>query len=100
MHAPHRVRIAAALAGWAVASGILAGPAARVVDASGLFLIPGLADLHVHVYVPEELTLYAALGVTTVFNLEGRPAHLDWRRRIASGELLGHSPHRPLPPTG
>jgi len=137
MHAPHRVRIAAAVAGWAVASGILAGPAApepptafvhanvvpmdveglskdqtvvvslgriqtigpagttpvpagaRVVDASRLFLMPGLADLHVHVYVPEELTLYAANGVTTVFNLDGRPAHLDWRRRIARGELLG-----------
>jgi imidazolonepropionase-like amidohydrolase len=28
-------------------------------------------------------------GVTTVFNLDGRPAHLAWRERIASGELLG-----------
>ena len=64
-------------------------PGARVIDASGLFLMPGLADMHVHVYAPEELTLYAASGVTTVFNLDGRPAHLAWRRRIASGELLG-----------
>jgi imidazolonepropionase-like amidohydrolase len=62
---------------------------ARVVDASGLFLMPGLADMHVHVYAPEELTLYAAAGVTTVFNLDGRPAHLAWRRRTANGELPG-----------
>lgn len=99
MHAPHRVRIAAALAGWAVASGILAGPVARVVDASGLFLIPGLADLHVHVYVPEELTLYAALGVTTVFNLDGRPAHLDGGASRA-GSCWGTVLTCPLPPTG
>jgi tetratricopeptide (TPR) repeat protein len=64
-------------------------PGVRVVDASGLFLLPGLVDMHVHVYAPEELTLYAAKGVTAVFNLDGRPAHLAWRRRIASGELLG-----------
>lgn len=64
-------------------------PGARRIDASGLFLMPGLADMHVHVYVPEELTLYAAHGVTSVFNLDGRPAHLSWRRRTARGELLG-----------
>ena len=62
---------------------------ARVVAGAGRYLSPGLADMHVHVYVPEELTLYVANGVTTVFNLDGRPAHLAWRERIARGELLG-----------
>ena len=62
---------------------------ARVVDARGGYLSPGLADMHVHVYTPEELTLYAVNGVTTVFNLNGRPQYLEWRRRIADGELLG-----------
>ncbi|HSB37436.1 MAG TPA: hypothetical protein VLH41_11190, partial [Thermoanaerobaculia bacterium] len=62
---------------------------ARRVDAAGAYLSPGLADMHVHVYVPEELTLYAVNGVTTVFNLNGRPPHLSLRKRIASGELLG-----------
>jgi hypothetical protein len=28
-------------------------------------------------------------GVTTVFNLNGQPAHLNWRKQTASGELLG-----------
>jgi imidazolonepropionase-like amidohydrolase len=64
-------------------------PAARVIDAKGQFLLPGLADMHVHIYFPEELTLYVANGVTTVFNLNGQPAHLYWRKQTASGELLG-----------
>ncbi len=71
-------------------------PAAHRIDARGLFLMPGLADMHVHVYVPEELTLYAASGVTTVFNLDGRPAHLLWRRRVASGELFPRRGERGL----
>src|SRR5262245_7597524 len=62
---------------------------ARRIDAAGGYLMPGLADMHVHVYAPEELTLYAVNGVTSVFNLNGRPAHLVMRRRIAAGELFG-----------
>jgi imidazolonepropionase-like amidohydrolase len=62
---------------------------ARVIDARGRYLAPGLADMHVHVYVEPELTLYAVNGVTTVFNLNGRAPHLSWRQRIASGEILG-----------
>ncbi len=62
---------------------------ATVVDASGRYLMPGLADMHVHLYAAEELTLDAVNGVTAVLNLNGRPAHLSWRRRIAEGELLG-----------
>jgi Amidohydrolase family/Tetratricopeptide repeat len=62
---------------------------ARVVDARGRYLMPGLADMHVHLYMPEELTLYVVHGVTTVFNLNGRPAHLAWRARVADGRMLG-----------
>ena len=62
---------------------------ARRIDCAGGWLSPGLADMHVHVYLTQELTLYAVNGVTTVFNLDGRPGHLAWRERIASGELLG-----------
>jgi dihydroorotase len=34
----------------AVAEHILPGPAAKVVDVSGLYVTPGLVDIHVHVY--------------------------------------------------
>ena len=61
----------------------------QIVDATGRYLMPGLADMHVHVYAPQELTLYVVNGVTTVFDLNGRPVYLDWRDRIARGELLG-----------
>jgi imidazolonepropionase-like amidohydrolase len=66
-------------------------PGTLVVEAAGKYLSPGLADMHVHLYTPRELTLYLANGVTTVFNLDGRPPHLFWRREIAAGGLEGPS---------
>jgi len=64
-------------------------PDAKKIDATGKYLIPGLTDAHVHLYSTIEFPLYLANGVTTVFNLDGRPAHLLWRKHAASGELLG-----------
>ena len=73
------------------------GPAARVkipkdamrIDGRGKYLMPGLLDLHVHIHHPEYLLLYVASGVTTVRNMKGEPRHLEWRARIAKGEMLG-----------
>ncbi|MFW6175437.1 MAG: amidohydrolase family protein [Acidobacteriota bacterium] len=65
---------------------------ARVVDGSGGLLVPGLADLHVHLERlpdPRLLALFLAHGVTSVRNMDGRPFVLEWRRRIEAGELLG-----------
>jgi imidazolonepropionase-like amidohydrolase len=62
---------------------------ARIIEAKGKYLIPGLTDAHVHVQTPTEFPLFLANGVTTVFNLNGRPAHLEWRKQIAAGEMLG-----------
>lgn len=59
------------------------------IDATGRYLVPGLTDSHVHLYSTIEFRLYLSNGVTTVFNLDGRPAHLLWRNQIAAGELLG-----------
>jgi hypothetical protein len=61
----------------------------RRIPGSDRFLIPGLTDAHVHLLSTTELPLYLANGVTTVFNLEGRPAHLLWRGWIEAGQLLG-----------
>ena len=88
---PHRTvvvrggRIAALLpAGAAVPAG------ARVVEGNGLaWLIPGLADMHVHLLDRDELLLYLANGITTVRNLHGLPRHLAWRDSIAAGALPG-----------
>jgi hypothetical protein len=62
---------------------------ARQIDGTGKYLIPGLTDAHVHLYSAIEFPLYFANGVTTVFNLDGRPAHLLWRKQVADGEVLG-----------
>ena len=69
--------------------GVPIPPTARRIDGRGRFLIPGLTDTHVHLISSTELPLYLANGVTTVFNLDGRPAHLRWRARVARGELPG-----------
>lgn len=67
-----------------------AAPAgARIVDATGKFLIPGLADMHVHWNDERYLGLFIANGVTRVRLMWGMPVHLEWRRRIEAGELLG-----------
>lgn len=62
---------------------------ATVIDGRGRFLMPGLADLHVHAWYEEELLLFLANGVTTVRNLWGKPMHLRWRGEIERGERLG-----------
>jgi tetratricopeptide (TPR) repeat protein len=59
------------------------------IDGRGKFLMPGLTDMHVHLKSPREFELYLANGVTTVFNLWGRPAHLEWRDSIAKGQTRG-----------
>ena len=68
------------------------------VEARGKYLLPGLADLHVHLQVDEQdnlalFDLFLANGVTTILNLYGTPHHLDLRERIRRGELLAPSLH-------
>ena len=72
--------------------------AARVVDASGKYLIPGLWDMHVHeifgAWLPEDekITplLFVANGVTGVRDMGGDLEPLKkWRARIADGKMLG-----------
>lgn len=64
-------------------------PHVRRIEGNGQYLIPGLTDAHVHLLSQIEFPLYLANGVTTVFNLDGRPAHLLWRKQVANGEILG-----------
>ena len=62
---------------------------AQVIDAEGAFAIPGLIDMHVHVWGHAELAAYLLHGVTTVRNLSGMPFHLRMAEAIESGALLG-----------
>lgn len=76
------------------------GPRGRVrvpkgatrVEGRGRYLMPGLADMHVHLEYFEseaQLLLFLANGVTTVRNMDGRPGVLSWRKRVAEGALPG-----------
>jgi imidazolonepropionase-like amidohydrolase len=71
-------------------SGELEVPAeATVIDGTGKWLMPGLADMHVHIWNQDDLTLFLAAGVTTVRNMFGERRHLVWRSHIARGEWIG-----------
>ena len=62
---------------------------ATVIDADGRYLMPGLADMHVHVSWFAELLLYVAHGVTTVRNMWGSPGYITLREDLESGERFG-----------
>jgi imidazolonepropionase-like amidohydrolase len=73
-------------------------PHARVIDAHGKYLIPGLWDMHVHTvfgdWLPRNervtLPLFVANGITGVRDMGGDLDVLkQWRAAIAEGSLLG-----------
>lgn len=62
----------------------------RIIDGRNGYLMPGLADMHVHSNGnPLSLALYLANGVTTIREMSGRLEYLDWARRISTGQALG-----------
>ena len=77
-------------------------PEAKVIDGSGRYLIPGLADMHVHVDVPfENGPLFLNAGITTALSLGTRASAsttkqawqkvLDERERSRSPAFMGPS---------
>jgi len=71
-------------------SGQLARPAnTRIVDGKGRYLMPGLADMHVHLAHEAELAVYLANGVTTIRHMNGYKVHRELRDSIAAGDVLG-----------
>lgn len=76
---------------------------AQKIEASGKYLLPGLADMHAHIssYAGEDaigenfevaqsqLLMYAATGVTLLRDTSGSPSHETFRQRLAGGEWIG-----------
>jgi len=71
---------------------------ARVIDATGQFLIPGLWDMHVHSAFGDWfpggrdiiLPLFISNGVTGVRDMGGdAPVLQEWRKEIADGQIIG-----------
>ncbi len=59
----------------------------KVIDGQNQYVMPGLVDMHVHLWDKYELGLYLANGVTAIRNVWGMPMHLRWKRAIARGEM-------------
>jgi len=74
-------------------SGTVAIPAgARVIDATGKYLIPGLWDMHVHLSYARAsaLPVLVANGVTGVRDMGSDLGEIDaWRAQIAAGVIAG-----------
>ena len=75
--------------------GVPVPKAAKIVDGTDRFLIPGLAEMHAHVpdpgtqFLDRVLTLFVANGVTTIRGMLGRPSHLTLRKRLLDDERFG-----------
>jgi hypothetical protein len=74
-----------------IAPHIPAPPGTRVILARGQFLIPGLWDMHVHIWDADlAFPLFLANGVTGVRNMGGHPDELRrWRQELQEGKRLG-----------
>jgi imidazolonepropionase-like amidohydrolase len=76
-----------------------------VIDGTGKYLMPGLAEMHGHVpptdpgpnapayfndeYVEHTLFLYVSAGITTVRGMLGYPNQLELKDRVNNGVLIG-----------
>ena len=67
-----------------------------VIEASGNYLMPGLAEMHAHIPSPdwgrenyeETLFLYLSNGVTTIRGMLGHPLHLELIEKALKNEIL------------
>ena len=72
---------------------------AEIIDGTGKFLMPGLAEMHGHTPIPggdptsqfvnDMMFLYAANGVTTVRGMLGAAGQLELKTMVQRGELIG-----------
>lgn len=60
----------------------------KIIDGKNGYLIPGLVDMHVHVWDKQELGLYLANGITTIRNVWGMPMHLRMKKEINSEKIF------------
>ena len=70
---------------------------AQRIDGTGKFLIPGLSDMHVHLFTDDdfpdalaedEFKIMIAHGVTTIRLMTGTPEQLALRGKSAKGEII------------
>jgi imidazolonepropionase-like amidohydrolase/glyoxylase-like metal-dependent hydrolase (beta-lactamase superfamily II) len=71
---------------------------ARTIDGRGKYLVPGLADMHAHLFSdadapdsvgPHELGAMLATGITATRLMMGTPEQLELRRGVMAGRIAG-----------
>ena len=71
-------------------------PEGASVVGEGLYLMPGLAEMHAHIppasqgtdYVNDVLKMYVSQGITTIRGMLGEASHLELREKAARGEVV------------
>lgn len=78
------------------AASVKYGDNAEVIDGTGKYLMPGLAEMHAHVPPngnmeehKDVLLLFATHGITTIRGMLGHPSHLELRKKLSTGEITG-----------
>ncbi|MFD2203624.1 amidohydrolase family protein [Shivajiella indica] len=70
----------------------------QIIDGKGAYAYPGLAEMHSHIpitetedfsYVQDVMWLYLANGILNVRGMIGHASHLELKKKIASGEIIG-----------
>ena len=80
----------------AIGKGLTYPKDALLIDGTGKYVIPGLAEMHAHVPPSEDvqamkdvLMLFAVNGITTIRGMLGHPKHLELRASVNNGEIIG-----------
>ena len=80
------------------AAGVPVPRGTRTIDGTGKFLMPGLADMHTHLYsdgdvpdaaAPAELGVMLANGITAIRLMIGTPEQIALRKAVQDGSVLG-----------
>lgn len=61
----------------------------KILEGKGKYVIPGLIDMHAHIFDRTDLPQYLSYGVTTVRNMMGFPMHLRWKEQWENKEFPG-----------
>jgi len=65
-------------------------PCVEVIDCSDKFIIPGLADMHVHINLAshEDMKLFIANGITSVRNMNGSESVLEMKEKTKDSDFI------------
>lgn len=58
------------------------------IEAKGAYLMPGLADMHTHIWYAEDILPYVFNGVTTVLNMGSPASILQFRSQANNHEII------------